>query len=48
MGNGGQIILVIPTAGIEVVVTAGNYYNPKLSTQTIDMIINDIFPAIKL
>lgn len=48
MGNGGQIILVFPTAGIEVVVTAGNFYNPTLSSQTFNMIANEIFPAIKI
>ena len=48
MGNGGQIVLVFPAASIEIIVNAGNYYNPKLGSQTFDMIAKEIFPAIKL
>lgn len=48
MGNGGQVILVIPSAGIEIVVTAGNYYNPRLANQTFVVIVDEIFPAIKI
>jgi hypothetical protein len=36
MGNGGQIILVFPTAGIEIVMTAGNFYNPALRNQLLN------------
>ncbi len=46
MGNGGQIVLVMPTKSIEIVVTAGNYY--ARPDQTFTMIANEIFPAIKI
>ena len=46
MGNGGQIILIIPTKSIEIVVTAGNYYTRP--GQTFIMIADEIFPAIKI
>jgi len=47
MGNGGQIILVVPSLELAVVVTAGNFYVQKLEGQSYSLIADNIFPAFK-
>ena len=46
-GNGGQWVVMIPTLELTIVVTAGNYGNNQLSSQSYAMIENEIYPAIQ-
>ena len=48
MGNGGQLIVIIPSLEITIVVTAGNYGNNELGQQSYAMIANEIYPAIRI
>jgi CubicO group peptidase (beta-lactamase class C family) len=47
MGNGGQLIVIMPTLKVIIVVTAGNY-GTELGAQSYEMVASEIYPAIEI